>query len=352
MTTLRIAIAGLGMWGRNQLKAFADNDRCTVTWVTTRNAERLASVADEYGVRGRTTDYREMLAADDIDAVAVCTPPFTHREYGLAALQAGKHLLMEKPLGLTSAEAQELVEEAGKHDGLVLSGATARYSRLNVKYGAVKELIDGGRIGRVYYIHHRGTAQRGRAGVEYNPEAPWFVDRDKAGGGPLMDWGGYDLSFHLGLVGDPAFIRAEAFCVNGLDDIPARPEPFTIEEHGAAMMHFDGGLRYYWERGGNSPCPAPDQTVIYGTRGALRLSYCPWDSMDIEHFWVGDNGRGALHSDTIPLQNQWEPGPGDTAAMAGAFVDRILDGTPLPISPEQEVVNLRTVEAVYGAAGW
>jgi predicted dehydrogenase len=213
-------------------------------------------------------------------------------------------------------------------------------------------MIGAGELGRVYFIHHRGTNRRGRAGMEYNPDAPWFVDRSKAGGGPMTDWGGYDFAFHLGLVGDPAFVRAEAFCVNGLDRMESRPDSFTIEEHGATMMQFEDGLRYYWERGGNAHCEVPHETIIHGTKGALKLSYCPWDSMDIEHYWVADDGRGEAGSSTITLENTWEPGPGDTAAMAEAFVARILDGAPLPISPEQEVVNLKIVEAVYAAAGW
>lgn len=349
---LRVGVAGLGMWGRNELEAFRRNPRCEVTWATEINRQVLDAAVSELGLPNGTTDYASMLAADDLDAVAVCTPPFTHLEYGVAALRAGKHVLVEKPMCLTSADAQTLVEEGERHEGLVLSGAVGRYSRLNVKFEAVKELIDAGKLGRVYYIHHRGTNRRSRPGVEYNPNAPWFVDRTKAGGGPLFDWGGYDLSFHLGLVGDPDLQSVQSFCINGLDALPNLPAPFTVEEHAAAMLHFDDGLRMYWERGGNAHCEVPHESIFYGTRGAVRLSYCPWDSMEIEHFWVADSGRGEIGRDTITVENRWEPGPGDTAATVDAFVNSVLDGASLPVPPRLELKYLRMIERVYEAAGW
>ncbi len=349
---LRVGIAGLGMWGRNQAQAVADHPRCDLRWLATRNESSLAEVGERFAVPHRTGDYATMLQDAELDAVMVCTPPFTHLEYGLAALRAGKHLLMEKPMCLTSSDARTLIEESERHEGVVLSGAVARYSRLNVKFEAVRELIADGKLGDVYYIHHRDAGRRSRAGVEYNPDAPWFVDRAKAGGGPLFDWGGYDLSFHLGLLGDPQLQSVESFCINGLDALPNLPAPFTVEEHGAAMLHFDNGLRMYWERGGNAHCEVPHESIFYGTRGGVRLSYCPWDSMDIEHFWVADDGKGEIGRDVITLENRWEPGPGDTAATVDAFVNSVLDRADLPVPPRLELKYLRIIERVYEAAGW
>jgi predicted dehydrogenase len=348
---LNVGIIGLGMFGLEHVRAFGQNPRTQVRWISTRTQRALVETAARNNIPNATPDYRKMLADPHLHAVAVCTPPDTHIEIGLDVLRAGKHLLMEKPLALTAHEALRLVE-AARHHAVVLSGCTARYSRLNPKFHLVHRMIREGKLGEVYFIHHRHVAQRNRPGIEYNPPAKWFLDRGKAGGGTLMDWGGYDLAFHLGLVGDPAIENATAFCVQGLDRIDPGSNVFDVEEHGGAMMHFKDGLRYFWERASNAHCDIPNQTVIYGNKGGIRLSYCPWDSPDVEFFYTADEGRGAPQREIISVPPTWQPGSGDMDAVAEAFAAAIIDKAHLPVPPEREVENLKIVEKVYEAAGW
>jgi len=258
--------------------------------------------------------------------------------------------LMEKPLATTVADAKVLLAEARRHPRLKVSGCSCRHARLNPKFRFVKKMIDDGKLGDVYFVHHRGGGRQGRPGVEYNPSAKWFLDRKLAGGGPLYDWGVYDLSFHLGVLGEPRFVEAEAFCRNGMDRVKTGAKFFTVEEHGCALMKFAGGLSYFWERSSNAHNAVQPQTSIYGTRGGLRFGFCSWDPPEVEYFYVEKNGRGKAASTTLKVDMSEHKG--DMPELGKAFIDHLCGKGPVPMPLALEVKNLAIIHAVYDAAGW
>jgi predicted dehydrogenase len=343
-----VGVVGLGMFGIEHVRAFARSRRCTVRWVATRNEARLAEVAAQFSVPRASTDWGDLLADPDLSAIAVCTPPHTHYAFGRAVLAAGKHLLLEKPLCISSAEAKRLVDYARRRPGLVFSGCTGRYTRLGPKYAAIQALLSSGQIGKIYLVHHRSVARRSRPGIEYNPTAKWFLSGRLAGGGPFMDLGCYDLAFHLGLLGDPALRTVSAVCRTGLDTIDPGAPVFDVEEHGAAWLTFAGKVAYYWERASNAHGEAPHQTTLYGTRGGVRLGYFPWDPPEFEVFGVTEGGKGELRREVRSVP----PGSNDMDALVEAFLAAIVEGRPLPVPPDREARNLAIIERVYAAAGW
>jgi predicted dehydrogenase len=348
---LGIGIIGAGQIAQAHMKNFAAEPRCQIRGVAELNAQALTKAKDEFKIPVATDDYKRLLADPAIDAVVVCTPVNSHREIGIAALQAGKHLLCEKPLTLTMPDAYALLAEAKRHPALKVSGCSCRHARLNPKFAFIKQLIDDGKLGRVYLVHHRSLGRQGRGGIEYNPNAKWFLDRAKAGGGPLYDWGVYDLSFHLGILGEPEFVRAEAFCINGLDQVPHNAPAFTVEEHGGAFMSFAAGLKYYWERASNVHSEQPNQTSIMGTKGGIKFGYCSWDPNSVEYFDVAEDTKGKARKETLTIDMSSHQG-GDMAPLGKAFVDYILGLGPVPMPIDIEVKNLAIMHAVYQAAQW
>jgi predicted dehydrogenase len=338
------------MIARQYIQCLDDDPRCAVRWVADVRRAARTQAAELFRVPHATADYRRMLDDRDLHAVIVATPPHLHVKMGIDTMRAGKHLLIEKPLGITVAQARRLVDEAKKHRALKVSGCSARHARLNPKFTAIKKMIDRGDLGEIYFVHHRAVARRSRPGIEFNPSAKWFLDRDKAGGGPLYDWGVYDLAFHLGLLDQPRLTRAIAFCRNRLDRTPAGTRTFTVEEHGGAMMEFDSGLRYYWERASNAHGQSPHQTSIYGTRGGLQFAYCTWNTPQITRFDVADRGRGRPRTRSIEIDMSRHPG--DLQALVKAYVDHLLDKAPTPMPLEIELENLKIMHRVYRAAGW
>lgn len=325
----RIGFVGGGMIANAHITNLQNSGRAEITWLAELREDVLRSVGREKGIPNLTTDYREVLAADDVDAVVVCTPPNTHREVFIQALEAGKHCLVEKPVSMNVADADAMLEAAANHPDLIAMDASARHARLQPKFKVIKDLIDSGELGDIYYIHHNCVFRQKRGGIEYNPTAKWFLNKAVAGGGPLFDWGVYDLSFHLGILGDaPELVRADTlFLRNGLDQVDPGAEIFDVEEHGAAILEFSGGLKMHWERGSNAHMEVPNETRVYGTRGGLRFGYCSWDSPQVTLFDVDDDGRGKAREKTITVD--MSDHEDDQTSLILHFVD-VLAGTARP----------------------
>jgi predicted dehydrogenase len=146
---VRIGIVGCGYWGSKHLRVLNALPGCNVQALCDANAELLGRAAGAYEPELATTDYEEFLAGP-IDAVVIATPARTHFSLAQAALQADKHVLVEKPFTATSAEALELVELADEREMTLMVGHTFVY---NPAVLFVKELLDGGELGDLYYLH-------------------------------------------------------------------------------------------------------------------------------------------------------------------------------------------------------
>lgn len=346
-----VGVVGAGMWGMEHVKEYVKRDNAKVKWLIDMRQDLLDQAKSKYPIENTGTDVNAMLSDNEVNFVVIATPPWTHFSIGMAAVKTGKDVLIEKPICTTAADAEKLAAEARKNPGQLLLGGSSRHSRINPKFVAAKKLVDDGKLGKVYYIHHRAIARQSRAGIEYNPTAKWFLDRKKAGGGLLYDWGVYDLSFHLGLIGDPSYEAClTSFLANGMDQVDPGTPVFDVEEHGAVTMRFAGNLNYYWERASNAHSDHPNQTTIYGTKGGLRLSYCSWENPDIEYFYVDSDGKGKPQVEVIKADMSKHPND------MIVFIDRLLEcltaRKQLPTPFDREVINLGIIEKVYSAATW
>lgn len=349
MKKMQIGVIGGGMIGAAHMANFDRDRRCELRWLADVARQSL-SAAERFHVRHTTDDYRDMLGDDALDAVVVATPPDSHCKIGLDVMRAGKDLIMEKPLASTLREARRLVRESQKHEHLMITGCSCRHARVNPKFRFVKSFVESGKLGRVYHVHHRRVGRQGRGGIEYHPAAKWFLDRDRAGGGPLFDWGVYDLSFHLGVLGQPKFLKAQAFCINGLDRVDPGTPNFTVEEHGGAMMAFEGGLTYYWERASNAHMHVPNETVLYGTSGGLRFGYLSNDPDEVEFSYVDRGGRGKARTRKLKINQARHRN--DMIELGKVLVSALLRKIPAPMPLDIELANLEIVTKVYKAANW
>jgi predicted dehydrogenase len=284
------AVIGSGMWGNKHVETIQKSGRGQVAWIAARTEATVAEVKNKYGIPKGTTDYREVLRDPGVDAVLISTPPYTHAEIAMAAMKAGKHLVLEKPMGINRAEMRRLVRESERHKDLVVLEASCRHARLQPKFDFIKGLIDSGKLGEIYFIHHNHLSQG--TFVEYNPKGTWGMNKKLSGGGPFFDWGVYDLSFHLGLFGDKPKIKSvTSFTRNDLRDL-SRLAPVTdVEQHGVAMLEFDTGLKYYYERGSGVHAETVNETRIYGTKGGLRFCFPSWDPKEVEWFHEDASGK-------------------------------------------------------------
>ncbi|MGL4617694.1 Gfo/Idh/MocA family protein [Chroococcidiopsis sp.] len=146
--TINIGVIGYGYWGPNLVRTFADLPGAKVVAVSDFKIERLAKVQSRYPSVKVTTDSQDLFADPKIDAIAIATPVSTHYDLALAALQAGKHVLVEKPMTVSSEQAIRLIEEAQQRNLVLMVDHTFVYT------GAVRkmqELVASKAIGDVYY---------------------------------------------------------------------------------------------------------------------------------------------------------------------------------------------------------
>lgn len=340
----QIGIIGAGMIAEAHIQNVQKSGRAAVKWIAATTLEKAASVGDRYGIQQATATYQDMLRDSWVDAVIICTPPHLHVEMMEAAFKAGKHILVEKPMALSVEEANRMVALHQEHPNLVAMDCSARHARLHPKHDFVKQYIEKGELGEVYYIHHNAVNQQSRPGMEYHPSAKWFLDKAKAGGGPLFDWGVYDLSFHLGILGDQHELESvdAVMLADGLDEKEPGAAIYDVEEHFTAHLSFSNKLRFYWERAAHANMQATNETRIYGTRGGLKLAYCSWDAPELIIYGLDESGKAFQRAEPLNYQHQ-----DDGLALTLHFLD-CLEGKARPIqSLEVSAAHLRIINECY-----
>ncbi len=329
--TYTIGIVGAGMIAEAHIQNLQKTNRATIKWLADIKPEMLKIVSEKYDIENTTIDYKDILADSEVDAIVICTPPWLHHDMFIEALKAEKHILVEKPSAMSLDQIDDMISQSKQYPHLKVLDCSARHSRLQPKFWKVKEIIDSGVLGSIYYVHHNCLWRNARAGIEYHPEAKWFLNKKIAGGGPLFDWGVYDLSFHLGILGDQ--VTAEEVTMtklkSGLDKVDPGTEIYDVEEHFMVNLQLSNNIDFYWERAMHANMETPNETRIYGTQGGLKLGYCSWDEPTIELFDAEDEGKGKGRKQTIEVDME---GHDDSYALSEHFI-KVLDSKEESVMP-------------------
>jgi predicted dehydrogenase len=339
----RVALFGAGMVAPWHLAAWK-HAGAEVVAVADVNAISLNTFADYNGITVRNTSYQTLLAdhGSTFDIVDVCTPPWLHASMSIDALNAGKHVLCEKPIALTAAEADRMASAADRA-GKVLACRQAS-TRLHHDARTVRDVIQSGVLGDIYFMRLIGRTLY-RPGIEYNPNARWFLDRAKSGGGVLIDWGVYDLDLLFAAYGALDVAEVMALTFRGVD-IPDLEVPYNVEEHAVALLKLRNGASIYWERAWATHLPREERWDIYGTRAGL--SFNPHTDQ------MGPDARLDLaltrYAPGTPesLPNPPVAKPGITVYQD--FLLAVAGERPAATSGREAASMLRVIEAVYASA--
>jgi predicted dehydrogenase len=318
---LNIGLIGAGMIGDVHIENIRRDGRADVPWIAARTEKTLQAKMKKHHIDNGTLDYREMLKDGSLDAVIIASPPHTHLAMLKDSLVAGKNVMLEKPMVPNRQELDELVAEVEKRSDLLVLECSCRHARLQPKFRFIKQMIDEGKLGEVYHIHHnhlmRGTF------IEYNPAGAWAHQKKLTGGGPFIDWGVYDMSFHLGVLNDvPQIKSVRSFARNGLKHFHDPIFKSDVEEHGAAFLEFDTGLTYYYERGSGVPAEVPNETRIYGTKGSVCFAFCSWDSPEVEFCTFDEDGNETTEKLIVDMSGHSD----DNFEITKHFLDCLIDG--------------------------
>lgn len=240
---VRVGFIGVGNIAQNAIMpAYLKQPDMEIVAVCDLNGERAEQVAKKHDVKHVYTDFNEMVKRDDIDAISVCTWNNAHAAATIAALQAGKHVLCEKPPAMTVAEAEAMRDAAKESGKTLMYGLVQRY-RTEVQ--VLKEMMAAGKFGDIYFgktsiLRRRGTP------------LGWFTDPAKSGGGPVIDIGVHLIDVTRYLMGSPNPVRVSANVFNKLGDYQTKGVSrwtafdtdnlvFGVEDMAGGVIHFDNG---------------------------------------------------------------------------------------------------------------
>jgi myo-inositol 2-dehydrogenase/D-chiro-inositol 1-dehydrogenase len=253
-TPVRFGLIGFGAWGRCHAAAIAGTTGAELTAIAAHSAESCAAAREQFPAARVFADYRDLLRESDLEVIDVVLPSHLHREVGCAALAAGRHLLLEKPMALSVAECDDLLATARRHERLLAIGHEMRLSSL---WGKVKELIDQGFIGEPQHVLvelYRRPYRTGAGGWRYDIHrvGSWILEE------PIHF---FDLArWYLGAAGEPLTVYAAAKA--------RRADHPELRDNFSAIVTFPGGA--YAVVSQTLSAFEHHQTVkVTGSRGAL-----------------------------------------------------------------------------------
>jgi predicted dehydrogenase len=299
--------------------------RCDLVAIASRDGARARAVAAEFGIARAHDSYEALLADPGVDAVYIPLPNHMHAEWAVAAARAGKHVLCEKPLALTAADAQEIVDVCAAEGVLLME---AFMYRLHPSWVLVRDLVAAGRIGRLVAVD---------SWFSYFNDDPANIRNIRSfGGGALFDIGCYSVNLSRMLFG------AEPDRVAGA----VRRDPASgVDVLTSGVLEFPDGIATFT----CSTRAEPDQRVhVYGTEGRITVEIpfnIPPDRPTRVFVTAGGDPPVAPATETIELRAA-DP----YAVEAERFADAILDRIPVPTAPGDAVANLRVIERLFASA--
>ena len=346
MKTYNVGIVGCGGISRWAHYPFYKNDkRVKVVAVCDIRKERAeAFVRDFYPEAAVYTDYRDLVAREDIDCVDICTPNYLHSEIAIAAFAHGKNVFSEKPDAVSPEKAIAMKEAAEKAGKLLM---VMRNNRFADASAYMKKYIEAGRMGEIYAGRCAWQRRRGIPG-----KGGWFTTKAQSGGGPLIDLGVHMIDLAVWLMGNPTpvAVSGNTFCKFASNDVSDSVNSnfgdkkaggtFDVEDLAMGMIRFDNGA-------------------------VLQIEFSWASNVKEEHRFVELRGTKAgmlwLDGNTLEIYSE-DDGQLTNTKMAGNLRDDghvrnlrhfydVLDGKCEPcFKPQQGVDMIKILSAVYESA--
>jgi predicted dehydrogenase len=301
--------------------ALRDVPRSRLLGVARAHAEQAEAFARAFGANRWYRDHRDLLADPEVDAVYVATPVHQHAEQAIAAAEAGKHVLCEKPMGLEPAECDRMIAAARAH-GVRLG--VAYYRRFYPVVGRIKALLAAGEIGKAVLCQANAFEW-----LDMSPDHPrgWFLRKAESGGGPMFDFGCHRIEVLLNLFG-PAR-QASGLVTNAFFER-------EVEDTAAALLEFAQGTCAMLAVT-HAASEARDTLDIFGTKGAIHVP-----ALNRGELVITAAGR-TRREDHPPAANLHAP-------LVEDFVNAVLDGRDPAVTGETGRAVAEIEAAIYAGS--
>ncbi len=344
---LRVGVIGLGYGGEKALQAYSKIPDVKIVALAGLEEDKLEYLGTTYDVPNLYRYHHELLSRDDLDAVSVCVPNYLHAPIAIEALDRGMHVLCEKPLARATEEAEAMVQ-AAKRANRVLQVVFNHRVRGDIQ--VLKGYIDEGKLGNIYYAKANWMRRRGIPGA-----GTWFVSKEMAGGGPLIDLGVHVLDMALYLLGEPEIVTVSAstyaeFGKHGKGvDASARKSGagniFEVEDLATAFLRLSNGGTLLLESSWATHSSAGDDfgVTLYGTEGGAEIA--------VKNYSWEDTLR--IYTDVADTPAEIRPrlirGEGHMTVVRN-FVNAIAEGNWSLHDGSEGLRRVRAIDACYASA--
>ena len=338
--TLKVGVIGVGGIAQVHYPGWHQSPHTELIALSDLDPKMLKQRGAEQNISLLYEKPLDLIKNPDIDIVDICTPNAYHAPLSIAALEAGKHVICEKPLAPAPKAIQSMIAARNKSKKLLM---TAQHFRFQSSAQALKKVIDGGVLGSVY--HARSWMLR-RSGA---PTRPGFIQKKHSGGGPCIDIGVHILDLTLWFLGHPRPVSVSGVTQNRLSKLPGAfsdwggpiPKSWDVEEFAAAMVRFKNGatlvLEVSWLL--NHKTTGEDmQMWLYGEQGGAH-----WPENEI----LTTNNKTKQHLNTQVLSGE---GIEPHALECMAFAEAVAEGKPSPVPAEQSLDVITILDALYRSA--
>ncbi|MBR5156658.1 MAG: Gfo/Idh/MocA family oxidoreductase [Clostridia bacterium] len=300
-----------------------ENAECVA--VMDKNPESTAKVKEKYNIEHSYTDEYELLARQDIDAIYIATPVFCHKEQVFAAADAGKHILLEKPMGITVKEAKEIADYCSKKGVKLGVGFMMRFHDAHRR---IKEEIEKGSIGEIISAYAKFNC--------WSPVSPikWRQTKAFSGGGAMMDMGIHCID----LLQYMTSLCATEITAMGGNQVFQYPD---TEDAASAVMRMNNGALFTVEANFNIPDFVGCKFEIFGTKGSIS-AVGSISQVEEGIVTITKNENDVVSASAL----EYVSGNMYTKEIDG-FSKAILENSAVPVTAEQGIFNQQIVEAIY-----
>ena len=342
MEKLKIAIIGVGGISGAHIDAYQRNPHVELYAFCEINKERLEQKGAMYGITRLYTDEDEMLAAlPEIDAVSVCVWNCNHAKCAIKALDAGKHVLCEKPIAKTVEEAEQMLAAAKRNNRLLMVGFCCRFGK---DAEIIRNYQEKDFFGDIYYAKASQLRRNGNPGG-------WFCNKSMSGGGPLIDLGVHMIDLAIWLMGSPTpvAVTGSTYCKFADNDVSdsvnsdfgdkVEDGTFDVEDLAMGTIRFDNGAQLQIEFSWASNVKKETRFVeLRGTKAGLN-----WQDGEVE-FYTEEYGKCL---DVIPTNYATDR---EHARNLRHFYDVVIEGAEPCFKPQQGIDMIKILCAVYESA--
>ena len=335
--TLKVGVIGVGGIADTHFPGWRESPHAEVIALADVDGAVLQAKGAEQQVEVLYEDPEQLIRNADVDIVDICTPNAYHAPLAIAALEAGKHVLCEKPLAPTPKEIKQMIAARDQSGKMLM---TAQHFRFDDRAKAMKSVIDQGTLGEIY--HARSWMLR-RSGA---PTRPGFIQKKHSGGGACIDIGVHILDLTLWMMGNPRPVSVSGITQDKLAKQPGAfsdwgtqiPNHWDVEEFAAAMVRFETGatlmLEVSWLL--HHKTEGEDmQMWLYGDKGGAH-----WPS---DAVYTTDNALQRHFDSKVLPRTGREP----HAEECMAFAEAIVQGKRSPVPAEQSLDVLAILDGIY-----